>query len=343
MRLLILTQAVDVEDLYLGFFHRWLLEFSKHFETIEVICLKEGKHALPSNVRVYSLGKERAPSRLRYIRLFYTYLWKLRGEYDAVLVHQNQEYILLGGLLWRLLGKRVYLWRNHYAGTFLTGIAAGLSKKVFCTSRFSYTARYRNNVLMPVGIDTAFFAAQSGVARISRSILFYARLAPSKKPDVFIAALALLKGRGRDFSAVVRGTPLPEFALYLEELTARVREKGLDSMIRFEPGAPNDEGPRIFSTADIFVNLGGSGMYDKMIFEAAACGAIPLAMSKDFAAIADARLAFDGTAESLAARLETILALSESEKESLRAHARSLAEDQSLARLSARLVEELSV
>lgn len=42
MRLLILTQAVDLDDPVLGFFHRWIVEFAKRFDTIEVICLKAG-------------------------------------------------------------------------------------------------------------------------------------------------------------------------------------------------------------------------------------------------------------------------------------------------------------
>ena len=56
-RLLITTQAVDLDDPVLGFFHRWIEEFAKHCESISVICLKEGRHDLPDNVHVYSLGK----------------------------------------------------------------------------------------------------------------------------------------------------------------------------------------------------------------------------------------------------------------------------------------------
>ena len=59
MRLLIVTQKVDREDDLLGFFHQWIIEFAKHCESVTVICLEEGSHRLPSNVRVFSLGKER--------------------------------------------------------------------------------------------------------------------------------------------------------------------------------------------------------------------------------------------------------------------------------------------
>ena len=69
----------------------------------------------------------------------------------------NQEYVLIAGWLWKLLGKRTYLWRNHYAGSWLTDVAAVFCTKVFCTSKHSYTVKYKKTVLMPVGVDTERF------------------------------------------------------------------------------------------------------------------------------------------------------------------------------------------
>ena len=124
MKLLITTQAVDLDDPVLGFFHRWLVEFSKHCESIHVICLKEGRHELPANVFVHSLGKESGASRLRYVARFYRYIWKYKNEYDTVFVHMNPEYIVLGGLLWRIGGKRIGLWYVHKSVSVRLRIAA---------------------------------------------------------------------------------------------------------------------------------------------------------------------------------------------------------------------------
>src|SRR3989338_2534636 len=133
MRLLIITQAVDNNDPVLGFFVSWIRELSKRFESVDVICLREGTHSLPANVSVHSLGKENLEienwklkilRRPLYIMRFYRYAWSLRRSYDAVFVHMNQEYVLLGAILWKLLGKRVYMWRNHYSGGALTDTAA---------------------------------------------------------------------------------------------------------------------------------------------------------------------------------------------------------------------------
>jgi hypothetical protein len=137
MRLLITTQAVDLDDPALGFFHGWLKEFARHTESVEVICLTQGRHDLPANVRVHSLGKTsqdekvRFVSRILYVVRFYRSIWKLRGDHDAVFVHMNPEYVVLGGLLWRLWRKNIGLWYVHKSVTPQLRIAIMLADLVF--------------------------------------------------------------------------------------------------------------------------------------------------------------------------------------------------------------------
>src|SRR3989344_7151474 len=179
MKLLIITQKVDRDDPVLGFFHGWLAKFAEKFESVSVICLQKGVYDLPSNVQVFSLGKEHNSiiKKVGYIIKFYKYIFDLRHEYDSVFVHMNQEYVLLGSKLWKLLGKKVYLWRNHPYGNLLTRIAVVLSDKVFCTSKDSFTAKFNKTVLMPVGIDTEIFKDLK-MERSKNSILFLGRIAP---------------------------------------------------------------------------------------------------------------------------------------------------------------------
>src|SRR4051812_42401773 len=133
MRLLVVTQAVDLDNPVLGFFHSWIEEIAKHFESVVVVCLFEGRHALPSNGEVFSLGKEKKETnRALYTQRFLALVWGLRSKYDSVFVHMNQEYVLAAGWIWILLGKRIYLWRNHYAGSIATDVAAAFCTKVFC-------------------------------------------------------------------------------------------------------------------------------------------------------------------------------------------------------------------
>jgi len=352
--LLIVTQVVDCTDPFLGFFHGWLAELAQHVERIEVICLREGEHSLPDNVHIHSLGKsaqgrpasgwERLLSRMHYTLRFYQHVWTLRAGYDTVFVHMNQEYVLLAGWLWKLLGKRIYLWRNHYAGGFLTDIAAMFSTKVFCTSRYSYTAKYKHAVVMPVGVDTDLFTPRPQ-SRAPRSVLFFGRFSAAKKPDVLLEALAILCKENIGFRASFYGSALPKDAAFREQVIRRAHAAGLDTAVTFYEGVPHTEAPDVFSRHEIFVNLGESGMYDKTIFEAAASGCLVLAASRDFAALTGERLRIAGAGNptTTAEKLREVLALSESERQALAERVRhAILNGQDLRTLSGRLVVELS-
>jgi len=337
MKLLIVTQVVDSEDLYLGFFHRWIEELALRFESIDVICLKEGHYALPGNVRVHSLGKEKRkqPSYVYAFR-FLKLAWKLRHDYDTVFVHMNQEYVLIAGMLWDVLGKRIYLWRNHYAGSWLTDIAASFCRKVFYTSKHSYTATCKRSVQMPVGIDTERFSGIASVARVPRSILFFGRMMSSKRPGLLLDALIDLKKEGIPFTATFAGSPPQGEEHYVTALKQRAADHGLQSEVTFIGGVEHAKASELYSSHEIYVNAGRSGMLDKTIFEAAASGCCVLAASDDWKEIAGDEYWFDGTADSLKKALERILLNPHTSISELRL------ETQSLTRLSQRIHDEIA-
>ena len=113
-RLLIVVQAVDLDDPLMGFFHEWLLEAAKQFSLITVLALRVGRYALPSHVRVHSLRPRGSRSRLRAAWTMWSMSWQLRHEYSAVFLRGDAQYVVLTGWLWRLLGKRIVLWYAHY-------------------------------------------------------------------------------------------------------------------------------------------------------------------------------------------------------------------------------------
>ena len=195
MKLLVITQKVNRQDPVLGFFHNWVSKFAGKFERITLIGLENGAYDLPGNVQVYSLGKEVSSSKIKYVFNFYKYIWRERANYDAVFVHMNQEYILLGGLFWRIFGKKVYMWRNHHAGSVLTDLAVSFCKHVFCTSKYSFTAKYPKTILMPVGVDLekfSIFNFQFSNQERKNKILFLGRIARTKNVHIFIESLNLL-------------------------------------------------------------------------------------------------------------------------------------------------------
>lgn len=349
MRILICAQIIDKKDSALGFFQKWVALLAHSFEHIEVICLKEGEYDLPQNVSVYSLGKEvstgtRFTRRMRYITRFYSRIWKSRHQYDAVFVHMNQEYVLLGGIVWKILGKKIFMWRNHYEGSIFTDIAALFCDKVFCTSRFSYTARYKKTVLMPVGVDEDSARLEEPIARSLNSILFLGRLDISKRPHVLIDALGILAKQGVSFVASFVGGPSKTDSVYPNELRAQVENLGIADRVTFVGAVPNTETYRYYRSHDIFVNCSKSGMFDKTIFKAVACGCLVLATSRDFADLAGDEFSFpENDSSELAKKLAEFLILSREKHEGLANTLKNVIKSHSLPVLSAKIAREIGV
>lgn len=356
MKLLIITQKVDKNDPILGFFHRWIQEFAQHFDLVTVICLEEGVHelqscdygsvrfarGLPANVKVLSLGKEKKVSRATYLSRFYSYIWKERKNYDVVFVHMNQEYILLGGLFWKLFGKKIYMWRNHHVGSFLTDIAAGFCTKVFCTSKYSYTAKYSKTVFMPVGVDIEYFKPQQNIERRKGSILFLARFSPTKRPDLLIEALKNVADSGIEYTASIYGDPIESDVEYYESIKARVLKYRLEQRVTFYKGLPNYETPKIYSAHEIFVNLSSSGMYDKTIFEAMACSCLIIASNDNLRGrISDDFVFKQGDLKELTKKLEKLLDYSVGQKQVAVQELRKFTESHSLKNLANRLFKKI--
>jgi glycosyltransferase involved in cell wall biosynthesis len=312
-RILLITQKIDLKDPVLGFFHRWTEEFAKNFESVTVICLEKGESKLPENVKVLSLGKEERQSRIQYLIHFYWYILYERNNYDGIFVHMNQQYVILGSVIWKLLHKKIFMWRNHVLGGLQTKLAVRLCDRVFCTSAFSYTARYKKTELMPIGIDTDFFQKKPEISKIPRSILFLSRIAPIKKPDVLLKALAELKKRKVEFVASFYGDPLPKDEKYYQNLLELVRTEGLSLDVVFKKGIPNTETVDIYNAHKIFVNLSPSGLYDKTMFEAMACESLILASNKDLAKVVWSDFIFsDDDVPDLIKKLEKLLDMAES-------------------------------
>ena len=344
MKILIITQKVNLDDPVMSFFHRWISEFSRHFERVTVICLEMGKYELPENVRVLSLGKEEKQSRKQYLARFYSYVWNERKNYDVVLSHMNQEYILLAGWLWKLLGKRIYMWRNHHVGDELTDMAAAFCNKIFCTSRYSYTIKFKKTRVMPVGVDTDLFRPLPVDERKRRSILFLGRIAPVKRVHFLIDALKTVNQDKVEFSASIYGDASARHHDYYADLVNNVNKSGLASKILFHGGIPNTDTVSVYNSHDLFVNLSSSGMYDKTIFEAMACGTLALSSNENLRGEIDDRLVVDeDSLDDLVKKIKIVLAMPEQEKDEFRIRIRDYAKSRhSLPLLAIKLKEEMS-
>lgn len=259
MRLLVITQTVDKDDPVLGFFHRWLEAFSAEFDRVEVICLREGRHALPANVRIHTLGKEKGAGRLLYIARFCKHLWKLRRAYDAVFVHMNPEYLALAGAWWRLAGKRAGLWYTHKSVDFKLRAAELWADVVFTASKESFRLPSKKLRVMGHGIDAGFWTPDETVFR-GPILLSVGRLMRAKRHDLAIRAA---KEEGVPLRVAGEG---PE----RERLAALARELGANVAFL---GAQSEESLRDeYRRAARLVHRSETGSLDKVVLEAAACG-----------------------------------------------------------------------
>lgn len=259
MRLLIVTQAVDRDDPVLGFFHRWIEEFAKKCEHVSVICLVEGAHSLPGNVRVYSLGKEKgARSSFVYASRFLSLVWRLRREYDAVFVHMNPEYVVIAGVLWRLMGKRIGLWYVHKQVNLKLRIATLLSHVVFTASRESFRLRSTKVHHTGHGIDTGFFTPDAATAR-GNHILSVGRFSKSKRHDLVIRAAALAN---RELRIAGEGEERGDLESLAHSLGAKVTFLG---------GLSQEQLRDEYRKAAYLVHTSETGSLDKVVLEALAC------------------------------------------------------------------------
>lgn len=351
MRLLIFMQTVDRKDSALGTYHSWIIELSKHFEHITILALRTGEYKLPDNVTVILLRPSPKRARLKTALRVLKLTWSQRKNYDAVLVHMNQEYLLVAGWLFRMLGKRVYMWRNHYAGSFLTDIAARFCDKVFYTSKSSWTAKYKNSVQMPVGVDVGSCHLDEPIERKSHSILFLGRFDKTKKPDLVVEALGKVAGGEKnesgsssvDFTATFVGGPSDPSSTFPKEVADRARELGISERVNFAGPVPNTDTYKYYRSHSIYVNCGKTGMLDKSLFKSIACGCLPIFASEDMSEIIGPEFKYkDGDAEDLAERFKKALALSEEKRAALvREYEQKAIDAHTLPVLAKRLYEEM--
>jgi glycosyltransferase involved in cell wall biosynthesis len=273
MRLLICTQAIDKDDANLGFFHRWVEEFALHCEFIYIICLREGKHSLPDNVRIYSLGKEEGTSRLIRLRRFYKYIRAFKDDYDGVFVHMNPEYVVMGGFLWHRWGKKIALWYTHKNVDTKLRVAMRFVDRVFTASKESFRLASNKVVVMGHGIDTGVFKPNMRESSIETRIITAGRIAPSKHLVEMLHVLDELYARDEKFRFTILGAPLtPQEEVYAKTLEAEIAARPYREKIFKKGPVPPARLPQILNEQDIFFNFSTTGSLDKAVLEALSTG-----------------------------------------------------------------------
>ena len=335
MRLLLVTQKVDRTDPILGFFHRWVAEFAKQCEGVCVIGQLVGEHSFAKNVKVESLGKESGRARVSQVLRFWSLQWRLRKQYDAVLVHMTPVWIVLGAPLWLLLHKRMYLWYEARGTRWPLRIALCFVRKVFSASIHGMPLRTEKSVVVGHGIDTDFFVPGEGT-REEKLLLTVGRITASKNLEVILHAFEQLPA---EYRLMIVGRPITDadHELYAA-LQHQLAQTHLRKRVTIQP-ATQDVLLPLLQRATVFVHASTTSL-DKAVLEAMSSGCIVISTAE---AIQHFLLPVcQATRQTLDDRIREVCGLSPGKRKEIAAAQRKhIVEGHSLARLVKRLVGEM--
>ena len=269
MKLLIITQKVDLKDDVLGFFHRWLELFSQEVEELFVITQFLGAHDLPQNTILVSLGKERGWSKWRQLLYFWKYVAKYTKEADAVFVHMVPLWVNFGIPFYFLYRKPVYLWYIHPRKDWMYRLARMFVKKVFTAVRSEGYDKKLTEV--GHGIDIELFTPRARKLPDRKRIITVGRIAPIKKYlEMLFAVEYLINNLGfQDIRFDFIGTSSSrEDILYYRQLQEFIQKRKLDGFINFLGKVSFNKIQGVYHSADLLLNFTPSGSFDKTVLEA---------------------------------------------------------------------------
>jgi len=272
MKILIITQAVDENNPLLGFFIDWIKEFSNQCDKVSVVCLYEGVHDLPENIKIFSLGKEKGRSRLKYLYNFYRHIFSTSHDYDVVFIHMSQIYVILGFCFWKLFNKKIGLWYAHGHVPKSLRLAEKLTDLIFTSTSKGFRIQSDKVRIVGQGINTGLFKRDANLPYNEKKpfkIITVGRISPVKDYDIIIKAVDILIREGRDIVLEIIGDAgLEAQKDYFDSLKNFVMGKGLSKKIIFLGSIANKDIPSHLKEADLFINASKTGSLDKAILEA---------------------------------------------------------------------------
>jgi glycosyltransferase involved in cell wall biosynthesis len=252
-----------------------------------------------------------------------------------------------------LLGARkipIVLWYTHKSVTWVLRLATLLVKRVVTASTGSFRIKSPKVRVIGHGIDVEKFTPgeRRPFPADTFTILTVSRLSQSKRIDLLIEAVALLRRKKPGFSACLKivGKPLThQDQRYVAQLQQQVEQNGLQGMVVFEGGIPFQEILPCYQQADCFVSMSETGSIDKAVLEAMSCEVAVIA-NPAFADILGAELAekwvVNRDTEQLCERVIALASMPEKERDELAMQLRDIVKkDHDLVQLSHKIIYEL--
>ena len=345
MKLVMIIQKVDENDLVFGANIPWISSLACQVEHLHVIGLSVGAYHLPDNVTVHSMGKEKGYGRIRrFIRLHSIMLNLYRQKIDGVLVHQGQIYGLVLSC-YKLLGVSFILFKAH--GSLPDNIRYYLPffDVVTTTTTDTFPIDTPKKKAVGQGIDVEKF--HNMVCPELGRIVTSGRISAIKGYEVFIEAAALLKSRAEapNLTIDIFGDAYIaadiEYKRSLEDLIARLHLRGNIILCgKIQHGLL----PEKISRSELYVDAStGSSALNKGMLEAMACERPVITANEKFASLfgpyADLLMYKCGDPADLAVKIEGYCSLDSTRKEEIGRYMRTVVvRDHNVATLMQKIV-----
>lgn len=322
MKLLFVTQIWDEKDSVLGFVPSWVAKLGAEADRTSVIAMKVKSVFTPPRTEVYSLGKERGASRLVKILRFLILVWRLRHTYDTVFVHMNPEYVVLAGLLWRVMGKQVVLWYAHGSVTTPLRIAILLAHVVLTSTPEGCRVSSPKVRVVGQAIDTKLFTPASNLPPVE-SLVIVGRVAPTKGHEVSFRALSTIHKTVPGVSLTIIGAPVHDRdVLYQGSMRELSRTLGIEESVVWRGPLSREELALDLPMFGLCINMSTNGSLDKAGLEALSSGVPVVTRNEAFRSVLadDTALLIPASddPESLVRTIIRIMALTPSERGALR-------------------------
>lgn len=292
MNLLMFNLAADAEHVTLAFGLRWVEALAQRFAHIDLVTMYEGRHRLPPNVRVWSVGRERGyPKWFRVLRFYWLVFAVLRQRRPAVVFsHMIPLFSVLFWPLAKLRGLRSILWYAHGAIPPMLRLAHRLVDGIVSSTPEGFRLPSQKATFIGQGIDAELYPYRPRRRSDVLHIITVGRLAPSKGQDKLVEALAGWRQAGNlPWHLTIVGDATSDSE---RDYAARVRQLAEDKLpadrVTFTGRLDAEAIAPLLATTDLFINLGTTGSLDKAIVEAMASGCPVISCNDAFRAIAEA-------------------------------------------------------
>lgn len=333
MKLLMFTRKVDLDDHRMGFTHYWIETLAKKIDFLYVVCLASGRHNLPKNVKLITLGKEhksgtKHKNRLMMLIKSQLIFSKIIPKIDGIFCHMMPLYVILVSFFAKIYRKKIIMWMaldNEALNKI--GIKLKIAElqcyKIITASPESYDRKTHKKIVTGHGIDVEQFIDKHE-QRDSNLIISIGRITPVKRCEDIIKAFDLLvnkkdkKSLKLEFYGGWEGEEK-----YYKQLIMLVKKFKLEKNILFKGPISNSKTVKLYNKAEVFINSQKRGGAGKSVLEAMASGCIPLICTNTFNKLLSKNskkmiIYNEGNINELANKLNYIIRLNNTKKEKIR-------------------------